>query len=237
MRPWEDKTAKAGFLSSFTENEARSWVLTQIEQELRSSLIRDRGLTAQKLMPGTDGQVMVTDDENGVLYSEWGKVDPTVGIDVAPSCLIWRNATHPALIANGATAYVDYTDTLHSDGNITADPANDRITFNVAGKYLVGYNLLWRAAGLAVLITGSSVIEVNAGTASAADIAYSEHLGYNIGGFSNHANTLYEFAVGDFIKVRYSWGGVAGNHGIYSEASAVGHRVCGLYAAWHSPSS
>lgn len=80
MRPWEDKTAKAGFLSSFTENEARSWVLTQIEQELRSSLIRDRGLTAQKIMPGTDGQVMVSDEENGVLYSEWGQVTPSTGI-------------------------------------------------------------------------------------------------------------------------------------------------------------
>lgn len=182
----------------------------------------NRGLNPLKITPGTNGQVLTTTTAAGQVDATWF---------TPPSCLIWRNATHPDLITAGATAYVDYTDTLHSDGSITADPANDRITFTLPGKYLIGYNLLWRAAGSAVLINGSSVIELNGTT----DIAYNEHLGYNTGGFSNHANTIYEFAAGDYIKVRYSWGGAAGSHGIYSEATSIGHRVCGLYAHWISP--
>lgn len=238
MRPWEDKTVKAGFLSSFTEAEARSWVLTQIEQELRSSLIRDRGLTAQKILPGTAGQAMVTGEENGVLYSEWGRVDPMLGI--APA--------YGAKIANVVGAYgqsqrvpdtsyeysemnttvfnygctVDTSGTcIPAGGGVAVNPQNNYIRVPVAGLYDMAGSNLWYPPGANIRV-GCGIYNQTTNVVLAME--YSHQLpGLNDVTVPVHTSAY--LAAGDKIsQLSYFYWGAGGFHVTAATADAAGRH-------------
>lgn len=247
MRPWEDKTAKAGFLSSLTENEARSWMLAQIEQELRTSLIRDRGLTAQKIMPGTDGQVMVSDEENGALYSEWGRVDPTLGVSPQPGakvCFIDPGAGIGQRCNDNAFAYADFNTTVYNIGCTidtsgigdygagTTNPQNNYIQVPTAGRYHLSGSLLWYQPSAAVRV-GAGFYLQNAGELIALELVYEPAGLYD---FSVNTSTIHHLSANEKVSMYlyFYWGG--GGHHVLRYTNDA-NRYNWMAVDWAGPSS
>lgn len=220
MYQWDDKTRKAGFLSSFTEAEARAWVLAQTEQELRSSLIRDRGLTPQKIQPGTDGQVMVTDDENGVLYSEWGRVDPHLGISPAVGakiCYVNGGYGQAQKIQLNSFEYADFNTTIynngctidtsgtgdytHLGGAVAANPQNNYIQVPNAGRYLLSCSNLWYPPGVNLRV-GVCIYNQTTGTFIANEF---DHMLTGFNDITVPCTTIAELSAGDKISMLQYW--------------------------------
>lgn len=143
--------------------------------------------TSRIYMNPTDGKLKVSQD--GGAYTDL--VVSAVPTGTTPMCRVYNSANISIPNATATDLTFDSerfdTDSMHSTVSNT-----NRITFNKAGKYLVGCNVVWDAgAG----VTRQVRIMLNGTTRIAYDLQ-------DVSVANNHAHvlcTFYEFAVGDYI--------------------------------------
>lgn len=121
--------------------------------------------------------------------------EPYQSCQVTPACRVGRASNMG--VDNNVLETIPFTSEIFDSSNMHENSANTRITFNVPGFYTVGVSVEFSAANdytrinLAIVLNGSIRISYTSETTQALSVPPRAA-----------ANTMYEFAAGDYIEAQ-----------------------------------